>query len=361
MSAWDVVIAGGGPAGLSTAIHAAARGLRTLVLERRKGPVDKACGEGLMPAGLRELDALGVRVEGVPFHGIRYVQEDGSAVEGRFRGGSGLGVRRTSLSAALSARALEVGAQLREGSVRGHREGAGAVQLDTDTGPLETRLLVAADGVNSPLRHAALLDGPAPRGRRYGLRRHFALAPWCDLVEVHWAAGLEAYVTPVSANCVNVAFLWEHRGAADAGAEHASFDSLLARFPPLAGRLRGAAHSSEARGAGPLEHRVRARASGRLALVGDAAGYVDAITGQGLSLAFASARALVQALPADLSDDLTAPLRRYDSSLRGRWLRYALPARALLALARRPALRLRTLRAVSHAPALFRLLLQAVA
>ena len=359
MISHDLVIAGGGPAGLAVAIHAASRGLRTLVLERRAGPIDKACGEGLMPAGLRELTALGVSLEGVPFHGIRYLQEDGSSVAAHFRSGSGLGVRRTALSAALSARALAAGAELRTGSLRGHRETPGSVQIDTDAGTLEAKLLVAADGVNSALRRAAGLDGRAPSGRRrFGLRRHFVLAPWSDLVEVYWAAGVEAYVTPVASDCVNVAFLWED-ASTDGG--DASFDARLARFPALADRLQGAPVRSEARGAGPLEHRASARARGRIALVGDAAGYVDAITGQGLSLAFASARALVSALPDDLSQDLSAALRSYDASLRGRWLRYALPARALLALARRPALRLHTLRAVSRSPALFGFLLRLVA
>ena len=79
---------------------------------------------------------------------------------------------------------------------------------------------------------------------------------------------------------------------------------------------------------------MRARTAPRLALVGDAAGYVDAITGQGLSLAFTSAERLVRALPRDLREPgLTRALRSYDAALRSEWLRYALPARALLGLA----------------------------
>jgi flavin-dependent dehydrogenase len=107
--------------------------------------------------------------------------------------------------------------------------------------------------------------------------------------------------------------------------------------------------------------RDQRKAGERLALVGDAAGYVDAITGQGLSLAFAGARLLVLALPRPLGEaPLSEALRRYDRSLRVAWLRYALPARGLLALARRPRLRKRTLSLLQRAPRLFGALLEAV-
>ena len=357
----DVLIAGGGPAGLAVAIRAATRGFRTVVLERSPGVPDKACGEGLMPAGLRELSALGALpliadADRAPFRGIRYLQEDGSAVEGRFQGGDGMGIRRTALSAALSARAVAAGAELRRGSVRAARCEGATIVAQTDEGPLRASLLVAADGLHSPLRRAAGLGGaaapPAAGARRFGLRRHFALAPWSDLVEVHWAAGVEAYVTPIASDEINVAFLWSGPGQ--------TFDEFVRRFPALEARLRGAAVTSDARGAGPLLQRVRARGGGRLALVGDAAGYVDAITGQGLSLAFAAAALLVAALPDDPSQDLAPALRRYHRALRGRWLRYAIPARALLLLARRPALRRRALGLAGRFPWLFRALLGTV-
>jgi flavin-dependent dehydrogenase len=376
----DLAIAGGGPAGLAVAIRAAQAGLTAAVLERAAGTPDKACGEGLMPAGVRELAALGA-LEAIPgssrraFAGIRYVQEDGGAVEARFRGGEGLGIRRTALSLALAGRALALGAELRRCAVRGFRALPDRVVVDTGEGGVEARLLVAADGIQSPLRRAAGLACAGEGRRRYGLRRHFAAAPWSDFVEVHWARGLECYVTPVGPSCVNVAFLWEEEAiapaqgekAADAGrerterAERASFDALLARFPRVAEHLAGAAVESEARGSGPLLRGVRARAGERLALVGDAAGYVDAITGQGLSLAFAGARLLVLALPRPLGEaPLSEALRRYDRSLRVAWLRYALPARGLLALARRPRLRKRTLSLLQRAPRLFGALLEAV-
>ncbi len=355
---WDVAICGGGPAGLAAAVHAASAGFSTLVLERTPGVPDKACGEGLMPRGLEALERLCALGEVPadqcsPFRGIRYVQEDGSSVEGRFRAGSGLGVRRTALCQALQRRAREAGAEIRNAGVRSLSGG----RLDTDAGTVEARLVVAADGLNSALRRAAGLELPARGPRRFGLRRHLRLPPWSDLVEVHWSAGAEGYVTPVGPRSVNVAFLWQE----DALSEKASFESLLDRFPALGERVRGATLESEARGSGPLSRRVKARTATPVALIGDAAGYVDAITGQGLSLAFTSAELLVRVLPRDLSEPgLGEALRRYDRSLRAHWLRYALPARGLLALARRPELRRRALLLVQRHPRWFSLLLRAV-
>lgn len=349
---YDLAIAGGGPAGLAAAIRAAQKGLRAVVLERSEAPPDKACGEGLMPSGVHELSLLGARVREMhPFHGIRYLQE-GAVVEARFREGEGLGIRRTELSRALRERAVELGAELRNAKVRSAHAGAHSVEVLTDGARVEARLLVAADGLQSRLRRAAGLEAPRETGpQRYGMRRHFEIAPWTDLVEVYWTAGAEAYVTPVGPRLVNIAFLSE-RGS--------GFDELLALFPALRERLGDAAPASETRGAGPLLQRARARYGRRLALLGDAAGYVDAITGQGLSLSFAGAALLVDALPADLSADLTPALRRYDEAVRGRWLRYAVPARMLVALSRRPALRRQALRTVAALPGAFGVLVRVV-
>jgi flavin-dependent dehydrogenase len=311
---------------------------------------------------VRELELLGARVEPAqPFRGIRYLQQ-GTVVEALFRDGKGLGIRRTVLSRALSERALGLGAELRRATVQGARAGPQSIEVATDAGAIEARLLIAADGLHSPLRRMAGLEMPDarlrgfgncenPSAERFGSRRHYQIEPWTDLVEVYWTDGVEAYVTPVGPRWVNVAFLCG-RGTA--------FEEHLDRFPALKERLGGAQPDSETRGAGPLLQRVRARHADRLALLGDAAGYVDAITGQGLSLAFAGAGLLMDALPEDLSRDLAPALRAYDRSLRSRWLRYAAPAHALLALSRRPALRRRAIRSVAALPGAFGALVQIV-
>jgi 2-polyprenyl-6-methoxyphenol hydroxylase-like FAD-dependent oxidoreductase len=380
--AHDLVISGGGPAGLACAIAARQAGLSALVLERAGDTPDKACGEGLMPQGLRALEALGARGRlgagaCAPFKGIRYVLDGGRSVEGRFQHGDGLGVRRLALSAALTEEARARGAELRKATLQGFREHEGGVSIDTDRGPIEARLLVGADGLQSKVRRLAGLERAASGPRRYGVRRHFRCAPWTDLVEVHWGRGVECYITPIGPAEVNVAFLWDDRLR---GSDHAphdgaipdkpGFDALLATFPAVAARLGSAEASSESRGSGPLLRPVRARAKGRVALIGDAAGYVDAITGQGLSLALGSARALIDALEQTgsgsaataLADPalLSQALQRYHSGQRGPWLRYALPAKALLWLAGRPALRRALMPLVARSPRLFSVLLRLV-
>ncbi|MEU7332115.1 NAD(P)/FAD-dependent oxidoreductase, partial [Streptomyces parvus] len=166
----DVLVAGGGPAGLAAAIRAASAGLEAVVVEPRTAPVDKACGEGIMPGGVAALRDLGVRVSGHELRGIRYT--DGlRSVEAAFRGGPGAGVRRTELHAALHERAAALG-------VRVVTRKVGEVRQDERTvtaAGIRARWLIAADGLHSPLRRALGLNHPVPGPGRYGLRRHYPL------------------------------------------------------------------------------------------------------------------------------------------------------------------------------------------
>jgi flavin-dependent dehydrogenase len=156
---------------------------------------------------------------------------------------------------------------------------------------LRARYLVAADGLHSPVRRSLGLDGTAPTvaRRRYGLRAHVARPPWSPYVEVHWAADAEAYVTPVGDELVGVAVLTSRPRP---------YDELLAAFPALGERLAAGA-LSRVRGAGPLRQRSRRRVEGRVLLVGDAAGYVDALTGEGIALGLDQAQAAVAAVVAE--------------------------------------------------------------
>lgn len=280
----DVLVAGGGPAGLAAALHAFRAGFTVAVAEPRAAPVDKACGEGLMPGGVAALHALGVHPPGMPFAGIRYVAGARHA-EARFRAGPGLGVRRTDLHNALHDAVAKAGIPVLPTKVTGIEQDPDGV---TAYGPdLRARWLVAADGLHSPLRRALGLDAPAPGPPRYGLRRHYAVAPASEFVEVHWGVRAEAYVTPVGPNLVGVALLT---------GERAPYDAQLAGFPELAARLAGADAVTPVRGAGPLHRRATHRRKGRVLLAGDAAGYVDAITGEGVALALAGAELLVACL-----------------------------------------------------------------
>jgi len=348
----DAVVVGGGPAGLAFAIAAAARGLEVCVLERREGPVDKACGEGVLPAGVRALARLGAlahvaREESAPVRELRWIDADGAAAALRLPAPGGLGVRRTALSAALRARAAEVGVELARAEVTSHRRESGRIVAAGPEGEVPARLLVAADGLASATRRREGLEGPAPRRARFGVRRHFAIPPWDEAVEIHFGDGAEAYVTPAGARRVGVAFLFERRGPA-------TFEALLARFPAVSRRLAGAAPESAPRGAGPFDRRATARVADRLVLLGDAAGYVDAVTGDGLALAFACAEDLAALAPAAIARGATrAALRPYEAAWRRRFLPYAAWTRAMLALARHPAARRRLLALAAARPAPF--------
>ncbi|WP_123814299.1 NAD(P)/FAD-dependent oxidoreductase [Myceligenerans xiligouense] len=306
----DVVVVGAGPVGLAAAIRARAAGLDVLIVDRRTGDFDKACGEGLFPGALRAVQALGADPPGYPLAGISY-RSRGRRADHRFTDGPGRGVRRTALHAALRSRAADAGATLLHARVTTLRQDAAGVEVGVVPGgrthgrgqsgaPITLRAgwVLGCDGLHSTARRLAGLDaGEGPRtGRerhRYGLRRHFQVPPWSDLVEVHWSAHTEAYVTPVGADTVGVALLGS-RGEMSSGA---GFDLLLrSQFPELGTLLAGAPAAGPLLGAGPLRCRSRRRSAGRLRLVGDASGYVDALTGEGVSVGLAQADAVIRHL-----------------------------------------------------------------
>jgi len=327
----DLLVVGGGPAGLATALHAARAGLDVEVWEQRPGVVDKACGEGLMPGAVAALDDLGVRTVGQDLTGIRYL--DGRrCVAAPFRAGPGRGVRRTALHEALRDAVAAAGVPVR------HR-GAGRVVQDAagvDVDGTRAAYVVAADGLHSPLRRALGLDTRPRAAARYGLRAHFATPPWTSYVEVHWSPGAEAYVTPVAPDLVGVAVLTAERG---------SFADHLGRFRELRDLVGEPA--GEVLGAGPLRQRARSRVAGRVLLVGDASGYVDALTGEGVALAVAQARAAVAAIvdrqPDRYERDWHEVTRRY------RWL-----TAGLLGATRVPPIRRALVPAAERLPGVFK-------
>lgn len=293
MTGPELVVVGGGPIGLACAIEARLSGMDVLVVEPREDPIDKACGEGLMPGSLAALHRIGVDPPGHPLAGIAYM-DGGRRVEHRFADRPGRGVRRTVLHRELARRAAELGTRVVRGRVTGLAQRRDAVELQLQgvgQEEVETPWVIAADGLHSPVRRLLGLDRrpQRPAWRRYGLRRHYAVEPWTDLVEVHWSPLVEAYVTPVDDRTVGVAVL---------GPRPLDQAAAVAAIPELAERLAGASAVTDARGAGPLLQRSRSRASGRVLLAGDASGYVDALTGEGMRVGFAQARAAVAAVRA---------------------------------------------------------------
>lgn len=313
----DLLVAGGGPAGLAAAIFGAQAGLRIAVVEPHTGAIDKACGEGIMPVGLHLLADMGVALNaGRPFLGVRY-HRNGISAEGRFRSGPGRGVRRTDLSHAMWRRAADLGVERIQGRVR-------QVELfehSVRAAGLEARWLVAADGLHSTVRRSLGVPLVPDRPGRFGIRRHFRTTRDSQFVEVYLGDAEEAYVTPVADGLVGVAIL---------ASQPRSIEEALARFPRLAEHLIQPVGSTQ--GAGPFRRFASTVSVRRVALVGDAAGFLDPITGEGVRLAFESARLAVDCI-------VRGSLAGYEEGWRVIMRRYRTLTSALLLLRRTPLVR----------------------
>ena len=285
----DALIVGGGPAGLAAAIALRQRGIDCVVVEARAPGIDKACGEGLMPDALESLRSLGVNItlaDGHAFRGIRFCNPIHSVVA-PFPAGVGIGVRRPDLHHALAASAEAAGAHLLWNShVELPAQPANASGQSSQTAivngePLTFRWLIGADGQASSVRRWAGLDRARKESIRFGFRTHYRVAPSFfkgDFVEVHWASSGQLYITPVAPDCVCVVFI--------ARSGRRNRDNILAGFPEVAARLAHAEPISQQRGAVSATRKLYRVANGTTALIGDASGSADCITGEGLSMSF---------------------------------------------------------------------------
>jgi flavin-dependent dehydrogenase len=344
----DVFVAGGGPAGLAAAVAAAQRGFSVMVADSGRPPIDKACGEGIMPDGLAALRALGVELshsDTAPLEGIRFIDSCGE-VSARFLRGVGRGVRRTALHAALAAQAEAMDVRLAWGTrVEAISQGEAIAGGEV----IRSRYIVCADGQNSCLRQTAGLGTGRLCRRRYGFRRHYRIVPWSRFVEVYWGVCGQFYVTPVGGDEICVALLTSD--------PHLRVETALPWFPALRrrlprlveadrGDLAGVTPFGRTMGGITATRRLPAVTSGRIALVGDCSGSADAITGDGLSLAFQQARALAEAM---WRGELIHYQREHERISR---LPRAM-GELLLLLDDRPKLRSRVLRVFAESPELF--------
>lgn len=333
----DVFVIGGGPAGLAAAVAARRKGFRVMVADCARPPIDKACGEGLMPDGLAALRELGFGIGftgAFPFRGIRF-RDGGVSVDASFPNGWGAGVRRTALHLAMVAAAERAGVDLLWGA---NVIGISAEGVRLAGRCVTARWIVGADGGNSRARAWTGLGSGGDVLRRFGFRRHYRVAPWSGCMELYWGRDAQLYVTPVGIQEVCVAVVSRN--------PHLRIDGVLADFPDLSERLGGATYGTAELGSVTASRKLDRVVRGRVALVGDASGSVDAITGEGLCLAFRQALALAEALE---REDLSG----YQAVHRRLMRRPALMATLLLSFDGRPRLRRSVLNALAAQPAIF--------
>jgi len=340
----DVVIVGGGPVGLAAAIAARLSGFDVLLADRSRPPIDKPCGEGVMPEGVSALRLLGVPVDDgtLPFRGIRFT-EASYAAQACFPevSGYGVGIRGLKLHHLLAARAAEIGVVTRWGEPVTRVSNAGVEIAGRN---LPCRWIVGADGRESCVRRWAGFRPLSNARRRVGFRQHFRLRPWTDFVEVHWHNLGQAVVTATASDevCVSV-FMKE---------PVIPMAKLIDHFPEISGRLNGTHPTSAVRGSISGSSSIRTVVRDRVALIGDASGSVDALTGEGLSMGFQQPLALAEAFAKDdLSHYEVAHLRIGRMPLR--------MARLMLFVGARGWLRRRVLHALAAESPMFGLMLGA--
>ncbi len=297
-----------------------------------------------MPDGVLAARALGIELEGTgaqAFRGIRFCNSGSGAparVEAYFPTGHGLGLRRTALHRLMVERAADAGVNLAWG-VR--VTGIGKEGVAADDRMVRARWIVGADGGHSTVRRWAGLDACERDSKRFGFRRHYAVPAWSEFMEIHWGDACQLYITPVGPSEICVVLISRN--------PKLRLDDALPQFPEVARRLAGsggAAAGMVERGGVSASRRLKAVCRGNVALVGDASGSVDAITGEGLCLLFQHAVALAGALEAD-------DLGLYQAEHRRLGKRPEFMADLMLFLDGRERLRRRTIRALASHPHLF--------
>ena len=353
---YDAVVVGGSLAGAATAIHLAGAGRSVVLLERSRAFKRKACGEGLFPQGARELERLGllsaVRERSAQLRGVRF--HAGHAIAAAAMGGpGGIGVRREWLDPLLLARAEAAGVEVRRGvTVRGlPRDGPRLRGVSTGQGDVLARVVIGADGLNSRVRRLAGLDGKR-RGSRYGISAHVRVnGDLQPFVEIYFERGYELYITPVGEAEANVALLLQKPAMHHfAGALRARFELVLRAHAAL---RDGFELLDEPLAAGPFAASCTRPWRANLLLVGDAAGFFDGISGEGMSVALVSARACAEAADRYLDEGNYEAFREYAKRRAALVRNSNLLARVSLALGARPGLARVAVRNLQRKPQTF--------
>ena len=322
------------------------------MFERGHLPRRKPCGEGLLPPGVAALEDLGVLddVAGVPLSAVTFHAGGGTATA-LFRGRSALGVERTRLDQMLLDNARTAGVDVHEGvTVRALGRGPSGEPsaLVTDYGLEPARVIVAADGLHSRLRRQADLDKPA-RSQRYAVAAHVDAPEAREIIEIFVLKDCEVYVTPAQDNRLNVTCLGDRSLIRALSPDRwAGFASLVRETLRLHTQF-----CDEPIATGPFPARARRAYRGRMVLVGDAAGFFDGISGEGMSLALQNAKDCAAAVDEALQTNRTAPFAGYDRIVRERARNSTLLAKLSLFLASYPVLGEAAVRNMERHPSMF--------
>jgi flavin-dependent dehydrogenase len=329
----DVLIAGAGPAGAIAAVILARAGARVLLVDRARFPRDKLCGDTLNPGAVAVLHALGlaggVYDRALRLRGMR-VTGPGAEVSARYPDAIiGLALPRRDFDEWLLGHAIRAGARF-EGGIAVRRpltegpSGAavvkGLVVAGERTNSRELRLpatlTIAADGRRSLLARSLGLSRQTRAPRRWAFGAYAAgVAGMTDLGEMHVRAAGYVGVAPLPDGLINVCVVTGPRPAGRTPAE--VIQTALERDEELRARFAGARFVSPARVLGPLAADVRAPGCDGLLLAGDAAGFVDPMTGDGLHLAMqGAALAAAEALHVLEAGDVRGAVARLETARR---------------------------------------------
>jgi geranylgeranyl reductase family protein len=330
MAVRDVLVVGGGPAGTALAVLLRRRGHDVVLVDESRFPRDKVCGEGVSPEAWRLLGDLGVdsdvrALRPHPLRGMALVSPDGTGFRGLYRRREddlGFAVRRDRLDHVLLAHARRAGVEVREATrataIRWATEG-GAHEVTVSNGigpePVQARLVAGADGRRSVVARSLGVLREHRSLRKFAVRGHWrGMQDLQEWGEMHVAAGGYCGVAPLGDGLANVAFVLDRRDMAEAGGDLEAFyrSSIARRWPRLAERLAAADLVALPRAIGPLALEARAVSAPGALLVGDAAGFYDPFTGEGVTLALRSAELAAGVADGALRSGRTGDLRAYD-------------------------------------------------
>ncbi|MGH8730209.1 MAG: NAD(P)/FAD-dependent oxidoreductase [Burkholderiales bacterium] len=298
---WDVVIVGAGPAGAFAAHAMARRGLWVLLVDKAAFPRYKVCGACLNPRALAVLNGAGLGVLAERC-GAEPIKAFHAAIRGRdltLPVPGGVALSREAFDAALIQAAIAAGAQFLPGTVaclgEGTESGAAAgLRQGSQCGAVSSRLVLCADGLGSRLIRAAVKDVPrVAQDSRVGAGVIVAAAPaFYESGVIFMACGARGYVglVRVEDGRLNMAAAFDRGFVRSLGGAGAAAAAILNEvgwppIPPLA--------ETAWRGTARLTVRAPCIARERVFVLGDAAGYVEPFTGEGIAWALASAEAVV--------------------------------------------------------------------